>query len=290
MGENWDMTEKINIVGHSFGGETVRLFASLMAWGCEEERAATGDETSELFMGGHDSVHSCITLSSPHNGSQVANMLVDPQVTMLLMSAAFNLIGATFGNEFLVFSLQLSHFGLTPAQGEKRVPLSLEKIWNFYKADDNCGYDMTLRGARELNEVTKLAANTYYYSYSTCATKETLFGIETPVSTINPIFGISSAMLGVYGGSTLDGIKIEGDWLKHDGIVPLASALYPLTDAATALDYEDSLAAGETIEPGRWYYTDTMYGMDHFDFCGTQDYPEGFEEFYFSMIATANSR
>ena len=36
MGEPWDMQEKINLVGHSFGGATVRLFTSLMAHGCEE--------------------------------------------------------------------------------------------------------------------------------------------------------------------------------------------------------------------------------------------------------------
>ena len=52
----------------------------------------------------------------------------------------------------------------------------------------------------------------------------------------------------------------------------------------------NSIKNGETIETGRWYYLDTMYGMDHFDFCGTEDYPTSFEEFYFGIIATANSR
>ncbi|MBQ2811770.1 MAG: hypothetical protein IJE63_00850, partial [Clostridia bacterium] len=59
---------------------------------------------------------------------------------------------------------------------------------------------------------------------------------------------------------------------------------------ATARDYEEALSAGEKIETGRWYYLDTMYGTDHFDFCGTKDYPTTFEDFYFGMIETANSR
>ena len=42
--------------------------------------------------------------------------------------------------------------------------------------------------------------------------------------------------------------------------------------------------------PGRWYYLDTMYGMDHFDFCGTKHYPTSFEDFYFGMVDMANSR
>ena len=290
MGEPWNMKDKINLVGHSFGGETVRLFTSLMAFGCEEELAVTGENTSELFKGGHDSVHSCITLSSPHNGSQVANYLVDPQFTMLLLATAINAIGGIFGNNFLVFSFQLSQFGLTPAQDESRALPDFEGIYNFYKYNDNVGYDLTLRGARELNEKIKLAPDTYYYSYSTCTTKEGTFGIRYSDSSLNPIFYISSAMLALTTGATIDGIKIEGDWTLNDGIVPLASALYPDTDAATARDYEDALAAGEKIETGRWYYLDTMYGTDHFDFCGTKDYPTTFEDFYFGMIETANSR
>lgn len=281
MGEPWDMQEKINLVGHSFGGATVRLFTSLMAHGCEEEIAATGDDTSELFKGGHDLVHSCITLSAPHNGSQVANILADPQFTVLLISTVINMIGMLLGNNFLVFSFQLSHFGLTPAQDQFRALPTLSGIWNFYRSNDNCAYDMTLRGAAELNETIKLAPNTYYYSYTTA---------DDSVKTLNPIFFISGAMLAMTKGMTIDGIKIEGDWAVNDGIVPLASALYPDVDAATAKDYEDSVAAGEKIEPGRWYYFDTMYGMDHFDFCGTKDYPTSFEEFYFGIVETANSR
>ena len=281
MGEPWDMQTKINLVGHSFGGATVRLLTSLLAYGSEDEIAATGEETSELFKGGHDLVHSCITLSAPHNGSQVANILADPQFTILLISTAINMIGGIFGNNFLVFSFQLSQFGLTPAQDEFRALPDFKGIWNFYRSNDNCAYDMTLRGASELNKTIKLAENTYYYSYTTA---------DNSIKTLNPIFFISGAMLALTKGMTIDGIKIEGDWAVNDGIVPLASALYPDSDSATAKDYEDSIAAGETIQPGRWYYLDTMYGMDHFDFCGTKHYPTSFEDFYFGMVDMANSR
>ncbi len=290
MGEEWNPEDKINLVGHSFGGATVRLFASLMAYGCEEELAATGDDTSGLFIGGHDSVHSCIALSAPHNGSQVANLLFDPGFTMFAISAALNIIGASFGNDFMVFSLQLGHFGISPLQGEARAKLSLKNIKNFAEANDNCGYDMTLRGAAELNETIKLAPNTYYYSYTTATTEEGLGGRQQPMPSLNPIFYISSAMIGSTEGKTIDGIKIEGNWAVNDGIVPLASALYPTVDSVTAKDYEDAITAGEEIESGRWYYTDTMVGMDHFDFCGTEDYPTSFEDFYFGMVEMANSR
>ena len=291
MGEPWNLKEKINLVGHSFGGATVRLFTSLLAFGDADEIAATGKDTSPLFKGGHDCVHSCITLSAPHNGSQVANILVDPQITFLIMSAALNMIGSVFGNNFLVFSFQLGHYGITPREDQFRAWLNPVGIWNFYKYNDHCGYDMTLRGAAELNEKIKLAPNTYYYSYTTANTKEgNLIKCQLPDKGLSPIFYISSMMLAATKGFTVDGIKIEGDWELNDGIVPLASAIYPSCDADMALSYEAEIEKGNRIKPGRWYYFEPMTGMDHFDFCGTKDYPEGFKEFYFGMINTANSR
>ena len=150
---------------------------------------------------------------------------------------------------------------------------------------------MTLRGARVLNETIKLSPDTYYYSYSTAATEPTgIGGRQKIIDTVTPIFTISSNLIAFSEGKTYDGVKIEGDWAVNDGIVPLASALYPECDKATATDYEDALAKGEKIQKGRWYYMDTMVGMDHFDFCGTRDYPTSFEDFYYTMIETANSR
>ena len=291
MGKPWNPKEKINLVGHSFGGETIRLFTSLMAFGSNEEIEATGEKTSPFFKGGNDSVHSCITLSSPHNGTQVANILYDPGFTVYGVSFLYNVIGSTLGNDFLVFSLQMSHFGLTPAQGEKRANINMKNVRKYYFAEDNCYYDLTIRGARELNEKIKLSPNTYYYSYSTSATYELLPGGPQIINkTVTPIFYISSGMMLLSHGKTYDGVTIKGNWAAHDGIVPLASALYPECDAATAKSYEECMKNGETIEPGRWYYMETMEGTDHFDFCGTKDYPTTYDDFYFSMVEIANSR
>ena len=132
MGEEWNLTDKINLLGYSFGTEVARLLTSLLAFGNEGELAATGEDTSELFKGGHNCVNACITLSAPHNGTPLANALVDTKAPMMLLATVFHFIGCTFGNNIGPISLQLGHFGVTPKQGEKRVSINLSKLINYY--------------------------------------------------------------------------------------------------------------------------------------------------------------
>ena len=126
MGRAWSVDEPVNLIGHSFGGPASRLFASLMAYGDEAEIAATGSETSPLFTGGHSkTVHSVITLSGCHNGSQIANLIVDPVVPLFFIAVAVSLKYA-FGNaeDGMYSDMALSHFGLSPDEGTGKVKFS----------------------------------------------------------------------------------------------------------------------------------------------------------------------
>ena len=69
--DEWDAENKINLLGHSFGGATMRVFATLMAKGDEAEIASTSaDEISPLFTGGKaDWIYSLTSLAAPHNGT-----------------------------------------------------------------------------------------------------------------------------------------------------------------------------------------------------------------------------
>lgn len=289
MGEPWDCKSAINLVGHSFGGPTVRLFTSLLAYGDSDEIAATGSATSPLFKGGHkNAVHSVVTFSGVHNGSPVANLIHD-SFLMTLIIGALNLVGSLVGSEIMMWDLQMGHLGLTPKQGEERAKFSLSNIKNVVDSQDNCGYDMTLRGAAELNEKIKTVDSVYYYSYSCNSSIKTALGTYLPIKSNFALFYLTSLYIGCLEGKTIDGIYMDETWAKNDGIVPLASALYPSTDADTAKSYEETLNAGETIKPGVWYYMPIMEGFDHFDFCGTIDYPTSFEDFYYTLVETINA-
>lgn len=68
--DEFDSEHKINLLGHSFGGATIRVFASIMAVGSEEEVKATPDNVSSFFEGGkEDWIYSMTALAAPHNGT-----------------------------------------------------------------------------------------------------------------------------------------------------------------------------------------------------------------------------
>ena len=290
MGQPWNLSDKINLLGYSFGTEVARLLTSLLAFGNEEEIAATGEATSELFKGGHKSVNACITLSAPHNGTPLANLLVDTKVPMLFLATLFHFFGCTIGNYVGPVSLQLSHFGITPKQGERRVSFSLSKLYNYYNSKDNCGYDMTLRGARELNETIKLSPDTYYYSFSTYSTvTNEESGRQNIIGNTNWLFKPTAFILQGMEGLEIDGVKIVGDWAINDGVISLASSRYPDSDAEYVRNYEKALESNSKFEKGVWYCAEPIFMMDHFDFCGIEDFPTTMEEFYLDLISVVNS-
>lgn len=67
----FDSENKINLLGHSFGGATIRVFATLMAKGDADEMSTSADgDISPLFTGGKaDYIYSLTTLASPSNGT-----------------------------------------------------------------------------------------------------------------------------------------------------------------------------------------------------------------------------
>lgn len=292
MGRVWSPDEPLNLIGHSFGGPASRLFASLMAFGDEAEMEATGSDTSPLFTGGHGkAVHSVITLSGCHNGSQIANLIVDPVVPLFFIAVMVNLMCA-LNDEPTGFNsdLGLSHFGLSPSGGIGRVKFDLRKIISFVKAKDNAGVDLTVGGSQELNEKIKMNPDTYYYSVSGTVTEENKWGLQEKTHDTAAIFSATSWLLTKSQCLTIDGIKMDKEWANNDGMVPLKSALYPLDEKDNAFSYEEALSKN-CIKPGSWYYLKPIYGMDHGDYCGTtDDYPEGYESFWLGLAEMATGR
>lgn len=279
MGEAWDVESPLNFLGHSFGGETVRLLASLLEYGDEAEKNASGADCSPLFEGGHgEAVHAVIALSSPHNGSQVANTLVDPDWTLYLFAMFINVLGAV--NRIVpIYEPLMEQWGFS---GEDMTFFNLG-VWDtFANTKDHCGYELTLRGAAELNEKIRINPHAYYYSYtSLCSGTPEFEGIKPDFSIF--LFELSCKDILESEGEIIDGIEMKDGWIANDGIVPLISALYPFDDPHA--DFNES----SEIKKGIWYVMPTLKGTDHYDFSRGTDIEGGYIEFYMSMMDMVNA-
>ncbi|MGN0468656.1 MAG: esterase/lipase family protein [Acutalibacteraceae bacterium] len=287
MGKAWNKKSPLNLVGHSFGGETIRLFASLMAYGNSDEKKATGKNTSPLFKGGYDKcIHSITTIASPHNGTQAVNSVLDIKNPVKALSAMMDLMGivSQSGKSPSLSSLGLSQFGFS----SKDITKNISATKKFIQSKDNCMYDLSLSGAKKLNEKIKLVKNTYYYSMSFYVTKDNGKGKQVPKKCPDSLMTTSKAICDTQG-KTISGVKITKSWAMNDGLVPVASAKYPLTDKKTATSYESANKKGK-VSKGRWYYMKPVYGTNHLSCCTSENLPGSFKSFYSQIAKMATKR
>lgn len=240
---------KINLIGHSLGGPTVRLFTWLLANGSQEELEATGADTSDFFKGGKgDYVYSVTTMSAPHNGTPAANVLYDNLYVGYILSAFGSILGLKPISSF--WDYQLEQFGLTcvKSQGISNMATP-KKIKNFVQSDDNCGYDLTIRGAQALNDKIDIVDGIYYFSYTGRQVTETKNGNFVPPIMMFPLFTAGSFLLGrMKDGKVYDGVALSKQWRENDGLVPVISALAPFDEPS--VEYEDIKDTG--VKAGVW--------------------------------------
>ena len=261
--DNWNENYPVNLIGHSFGGETVRLLASLMAYGSSDEIAATGANTSGLFTGHKaDWVHSVVTLCSPHNGSTLYYSLnaVPGLVKSILGFAKLisNVADATGLNKF--YNVELKQF----------------ELLIFANGTDNAGYELSPEGAAELNKQIKTVDSVYYFSYSFSYTHK-VGNSFLPNNDILPVLYLPALLIGTYNDTRFD--------RENDGLVNVNSALYPWTEPYKAFDEN-------CIEQGVWNVMPTMKGH-HGTIIGMDENTEEIHSFYnelFEMLQTADRR
>lgn len=286
----WSLNSPINLVGHSFGGVTARVFASLLAYGATAELEATGEKTSELFRGGHaNAVHTVITLSAPNNGTVAttfSNDLLWP-VAGMTFGAHIQALGSGSadysGTDFMLDQFQLS---AEPGSGDK-VSFHLLKTITPLWHKDHCFYDMTPSGARALNKRYPTVPSVYYLAYSADMTTDTANGKHRVVANENasgPLVTIANLM-GRSKGWLIDGQVLSADWQPNDGLVPVASAKHPNTDNDNAEAYQE----GMTLQPGIWYDMPTQTGS-HGDYLSSfNGVANSLTDFYRSMVQLVDS-
>ena len=284
--EGWSADKKINLVGHSFGGATIRLFLDILADGSAEEQAAAkaaGTEVSPFFQGGKaDWVYSLTTLAAPHNGTTFLECCGD--ITQFAAEASTTMAKLLGISDFKgVYDFQLEQFGFYRKDGET-VLEALDRVLHsdFLSHNDNVFRDLTIDRALELNDDIEIQPNVYYFSYAGDKTRQsTLTGERTSAVDMTPLFvPFANQMCGYYDQTTAGGFRIDKSWAPNDGLVNTVSALYPTDSAGRCLTQSGKTGCVQQdgysnvgYQPGVWNVMPVRH-YDHGNFIAGMPVPD----------------
>jgi len=279
--KGWSAQRPVALLGHSFGGAAIRLFAQLCEQGSPAERAARQENLSPLFTGElKGRVFAVVTLAAPHNGSTATeDYLVEEGAmgaTLPAQMMAVARAGMIVPPVDRVYPFHLAHFGFR-ADEFYRNPVSAWRVTGaFLEQKDGAAYDLTVDGAKALNKTIRCQKGIYYFSYAGQATEPDAAGNQVPGKAVWSFFADTSAKMGKKRPphTTPGGVRIDDSWLPNDGLVNLVSAQYPFGEPHKPYDPEN-------IERGVWQVMPTVAGWDHVDFGGgfTPGGVAGYKEF-----------
>ena len=251
--KDWKPGQKIHLIGHSMGGQTIRYLEELLRHGSPEEveyQKQHGGDISPLYKGGQDNMISSITtIATPHNGTHAADLLGNEEI---IRQVAYD-YARSKGNKLSHVDVGLSQWGLkqredeTLAQYIQRVKQS--KLWT---TKDNGFYDLTTEGTDILNQKTSLNPNIVYKTYQGESTRPGPNGTQKADVNMNIGYTLTA--------NTIGKVKDKA-WRENDGLVSVISGQYPLNQAHTS--------ATDQVQKGVWQVTPVKHNWDHGDFVGT---------------------
>ena len=278
--EKWDAEHKIHLIGHSFGGTTIRMLTHLLTYGAPEEVQASGANVSPLFKGGKgDWVCSLTAICSPLNGTAAHDTVMRYKLKNLLTYGASlysGILGRTPLNGTLV-DFHLEQFGLTNTPGQKDAIAITEAIKIMAATDDQVEYDMSPEGTKLINDRIETSPQVCYFSYAYNSLKETKSGKRMlPSYTKFPFLSFTSTLMmhDTKNHPDFPGSKIE---LYNDGLVDTFSATHPHDELHCIWD-EDT-----QIKPGIWHVMPITHG-DHGTAIGLFESKDVTKKFYEDML------
>lgn len=258
--------KKIHLVGHSMGGETIRVLAQLLENGDPDEMKMSSVNTSPLFTGGKHWIDSITTIATPHDGSQQdeEQLSIEPYFHQVFCALAANTGILNSSNP--CFDFKMDQWGLKKQTDESfssychRVFSS--SIWG--KTTDLSVWDLSQKGAKELNSWVKAQDDIYYFSIACVDThRDLVSGHQVPNLNMNPLMLKSSLYIGRYTNYTPGEVVVNSDWWRNDGIVSVRSAIAPHEGS------QDKIVNYNGIpQKGVWNYLGEIQNIDHIEVVG----------------------
>ncbi|PTG36014.1 lipase [Staphylococcus capitis] len=252
---DWAPGKKIHLVGHSMGGQTIRLMEHFLRNGNQEEidyQRQHGGTVSDLFKGGKDNMISTITtVGTPHNGTPAADKLG----TRKIVKDAMNRIGRLSGSRLLDLNSGFSQWGFKQKPNESYIEYA-ERVANsrIWDTEDQAINDLTTAGAEKLNKMTNLNPNIVYTTYTGAATHTGPLGFQIP--DVRQLFAMDIT-------SRIIGRDKNKNVRVNDGLVPVSSSIYPTAQAFKKVGF-----LNPATSKGVWQVRPVQNGWDHADLIG----------------------
>ncbi len=273
---------KIHLVGHSMGGETVRVLTQLLEKGDSDEQLFSKEgNVSPLFIGGKNWIDSVTTIATPEDGTAEAYNVNQKEPVVHQFFAALAAETGVFNSDNPCFDFRLDQWGLKKEPNESFVDYDKKvlksNLWK--KTKDLSVWDLTPEGARELNKWVKAQSDVYYFSYACQDThKELLKGYQVPNVNMNPLMLKSSTYIGRFTNNKSGEVPVDSSWWPNDGVVSVISAISPHVGS----DDKEVTYNGQA-QKGVWNYMGLTNGIDHIEVVGMKRNREKLMPMYYDL-------
>ncbi len=285
--------EKINIVGHSFGGPTVLVFEHLLAEGSKAEREGTPeDELSDLFKGGKgDWLHTVTTLSGVNNGSNFASWLHTLGVIVIddIVLCAVTMLGNSKFNDY--YDANMDQWGVMedPKHRTKsglRNPFAAWKEIRRYDKNpnlDSIGHEMQVECMFLMNSLISMDKSAYHFARRALGSEPKGDGerqkMREDATLIAKIAGIITCNWRGLHLETVPQFQYEHKRdMPNDGLVTVVGQSAPLDKPHT------DWAEGTEIEKGIWYNMPIENDKDHISWMGIGQKKDVYFDYFEEML------
>ncbi len=260
----WDADHPVHLVGHSMGGQTIRMLSSLLAGREPQFQNVLRSDDDQTFIPGEGWIKSISTISSPHCGSSLFEQYDNP---LGIASTVLLLAGVTSSDIIPaeLYSFDLEQWDLVPEDNETMFDY-LHRVYRAVGDTMDISFrELSTHGAKRFNTMVNfdtMDTTARYFSFANEETFPVAGGYAyLPEPTMNPIYIDTALKLGLAPDFT-DRMKVGPSWRENDGVVNTASMRAPLTGCGDSYVEYDG-----TVQTGTWNFMGTRH-WDHFDILG----------------------
>ena len=254
MLDKWDSTHKINLIGHSLGGPTSTMLATMLADGVKAEIAATKDGSlSDLFKGGKtDWIYSITGLAAVYNGSSLP-----------ICAQAIHDTGEYFKQRLAEDKIPPLTRLLMEKQMDKIVETGMKVASGKVADPDTAIYDMDPDHMVKINrEQIRTLDNIYYFSVPHDGTvpDEKDGHLVADMTVADYVFSLLMPILGRTNATTKGGLVMDPSWGPNDGLANTICETAPFTAPQETVAAEPSPALAGKFTTGKYYIFPAYHG------------------------------